>query len=509
MGSKDSLAEAYSNCMVKECLHSVVPWRGSSRKAPLSIWLTEPLTAAEAGRRQDVLRRACDKLIVVSSANRPRTIEAFARFVRPLLRVRSHTVRPADLLPFLDGVSVEVAEMVRGRAKHFACPPSQIEAFPERRLVALQTRWARQSLGSTGAQVRWIEAAAFVECTYGADTLVLALHALGLVKLRGEGLDCSDLSVDRLCSVLPLTLCVPERDPSPVAKRCATFVVQLPKICMGAFFGKGGVGIRETEHQFLEYIAKSALLAPTALKLQVCRPQKDDSLREFCPGRIKLQLLWSVGSWQLEFLRRRETSRRAVACAKELAAKLKAHVTELYLERLEHNAERRQQRTVALEEVGRRFHEMRRMQQTKRQEDGGALRALDLPPAGIRCKMTAGRGKLAQRRRADEKEKRKRMLRANAVLESGLPAGRSRRQVRSDARRMLRQAKSCCDKEVVNEVFEHVHACSGAGCRERQHWQDQDRRVARRAQRNNSLGHARGERHSRLLRISGETSEAW
>jgi len=472
-------------------------------------WLTEKLSAAELGCRQAVLRNVCDRLLKLSTDQRPRTLKAFSSFARHSLKVRAYTVRPTDLLPYLDGVSAEAAEMLQSRARYPPCSPKMLEPLPEGQAAAVRARWDRTSLrgASAGAQRCWIESAALVERTYAAEPVVAALCSLGILTQGTTSLDCKSLSDEHCCEYFSDVLGIPSRPWSESGDRThTTRTVQLPGICAGMFIGKGGIGIETMRATLMQQAGKCHLL-PLSLKLKVS--QRPSELPVWSPRWVELELSWPQDTQQQQQQQQQrilkpEASQRAKACTDKLVASLRAHVAQLYVQQLAQNAQRREQRALAFGEVGREFHDARLLQRASKQQarDGGAVRGLELPPCDISGKMTAGKGQLAHRRRAAQREKRQRMLRAWAVLELGCGV----RHMRGDARRLLRHVTVCRDENAADEALRHIQSCCNAW-RPGLQWSDGRRSVPRRGQRS-SCGRGRGERAALMLKV-GATGEAW
>lgn len=469
---------------------------------PSCDWLASASSEMERGCREAALRSACDRLLAVSAENRPRTLTALARFLRHALRVRAYVVSPSGLLPYLSGVSDEAAQILALRSKSPPCKLDMLQQCPEDRGAVLHVRWGRSGVQKDSAmnQVRWIEAAAYLERAYAAADVAGALCSLGLLTQSGALLEWVGMSPQRCADRLPALRIVLPRQPwsagssgataKATAKRmqCARRV-PLPSLCCGAFIGSGGAKVRATHAALLLQAFKRGRFGPLSLQLQVSRQQ----VRNFGPVHIDLKLT-RVSCLQAT---QQQSLLELEACADELAASLKAHIVQLFTERLAQNALRREQRVLALEDAGRKYHEDRAAKRAVRQARGsGAARALELPSAEISAQMPAGvgRGKPAHRRRAAQREKRQRLLCALVALEQG--------QVRGDARRLQRHAALCRDDDVACQAIQQLEARCTAGCRARQQLRQRPV-VPRRAQRC-KLGGGRGERAALMLRVGLE-----
>jgi len=496
-GCVDSLVEACAGPAIREVQESTrrAANQGFSRLR-VCKWLTEKVSMAELGCRQAVLRNVCDRLLKVSADQRPRTLKAFSHFARHALKVRAYTVRPTDLLPYLDGVSVKAADTLQSRSRYPPCFPEMLEPFPERQAAAVKASWDRISLrdASVGVQMRWIESAAIVERAYAAEPVVAALCSLGILTQSSTSLDCESLLDEHYSEYFSASQCIPSRPWSEVVCRTSR-TVQLPGICAGTFVGKGGVGVKTMQARLMQQAGKCRLL-PLSLKLKASK--RPSVLPAWSPGWVELELSWPQDNLE------GEASQRAKACTDKLAASLRAHVAQLYVQQLAQNAQRREQRALVFGEAGRKFHHARLLQRASKQQarDGGAVRGLELPPYDISGKMTVGRGQLAQRRRAAQREKRQRMLRAWAVLEFG----RGGRHVRGDARRLLKHVAVCRDEKAADEALRHVESCCNVGRPGLQRPEGR-RSVPRRGQRS-TCGRGRGERVALMLKV-GATGEAW
>jgi len=349
--------------------------------------------------------------------------------------------------------------------------------------------------------VRWIQSQAFVERIYTAENVASVLCALGLLAKRETSLDWSGLTLERVLECWPVAVCLPDRSwfecTAPMRRKTSNQIlrtVHLPSGCVGRFIGKAGSGIKTVESEMQKQTAKHQRLADISVRLQWVRASTS----------LRLELTWQECQ---NAMYTREVMRCASACADALASNLQAFASRFYLDLLEQHAQRREQRALASEEFGRKFHEERlaRRAMQKSAKDRSFTRGVELPAGDISRRMTAGRGQLAQRRRAMKCEKRQRMLSAWAALEAGIPR-QGCRQVRSDAKRLLRHASRCLDEEMAEDALTHIQASCHKGRPERQPAQSQ-RTSPRRAQRL-TFGRGRGERSAKLL-AAGSTGGAF
>lgn len=440
---------------------------------PSCAWLDEAgLSSAELARRRLVLRCVCKRILLTPPHQRPRSLSAFANFTRAARRIRTYTVRPAELLRNLDDVPEEVRLYISSQPRPDIYPECMLE-MPDSTIIGrVCLRWNRLrkhgSLRVSGfaEQVRWIQSNAFVQRECSAALVAEALQDLRLFTC-GKGDSSKDHCSQAMMSevacdkALPLPESIPEAPWSIHHPKLHSVVrrVRLPAGCAGIFFGHGGAGLKSLVSQLQSHAQSTDVLLPLIVSLKVQLSSGRGSA-----GIVELKVVW----------KRWEQKAAAVKGATDvfnmtntLAQMLTQHIGEIHQQNFTRFASHRERRAVKSQEWGRAYHEEQRMNRLKRHlcTCESAVRGLQLPPAGISRQFGAPRPNrkevAQQRRRASLKQKRQRLLYACAELGLWVPAC-SRNPghlgaVQTASSHYCRPAP--CGTGATHRLVQHLHSC--------------------------------------------------
>lgn len=439
-------------------------------------------SCAEMARRLLVIRRVCERLSSVSPAQRPRSMPAFANFTRSSRRVRTYTVNPQNLLPYLECLPQATRDIVMSQPVPGLIPQHLLES-PSQETIRKTTRgWNRLleegwvDRNGAGEHARWIQANASNLCEYSAEELYRALCQLGrspfnehddwcCFHTRLSGVLCTGLAESSAHKSLG---CIPEKSWNNyhAHKHCVVRKVPMPFGCSGTFFGVGGTNFKAFVSQLQQNASKVCVLQPPQVLLNV---------KHFgCPksaGTLTVTFIWN--RWELKQVAAGAAA-KVDAFIAETMHSIVLHISEIRSQRIEAGAVRRERRAEAAFKAGEEYHEQRlRDRETKRhRRNDSALRGLELPAAGLSASfgvLRPSRKEVGQqRRRAFMKEKRRQLLAAclelhpSAAQDDRTKQMRVAKPSRSGAGRRLARHLHACRGVVAEQAFETLLAASRA-----------------------------------------------
>eukprot|EP00746_Dinoflagellata_sp_MGD_P163497 gnl/MRDRNA2_/MRDRNA2_91568_c0_seq1.p1 gnl/MRDRNA2_/MRDRNA2_91568_c0~~gnl/MRDRNA2_/MRDRNA2_91568_c0_seq1.p1 ORF type:complete len:536 (+),score=83.51 gnl/MRDRNA2_/MRDRNA2_91568_c0_seq1:134-1741(+) len=377
-------------------------------------WLSECHAPAERSRRVSALHHICERLLRLQPQNRPRSLAALGRWLRTGVSVKSYTIHPVALAQALEAPQM-VQELLKG--VQGGCPANLLESLdtlPEGFLCRIRERWishvSRNAFkGSRGAS-DWIASQAHVDKVYELEEVVSVLDELDLIQYANHGaIDCSHATPETCASRLPVIAGCSSSAWKLLHHGLTSAVrhVNLPPQITAMIIGRKGVAIQQLQ---------------VDLEARIRNLQKVDqnSHHVSCPsvqlkideGILVLTLKWAH-PWHRDCKEPQHVKETADAMKNAVAH----HCNELYHVRCNKLWMRRQQGREHFQKRGQLYHAMRRSQCEEARKLFAVEKALTLPPPGYSDARASGhKDRMRHRHRTAQREKRRNLLRARALL---------------------------------------------------------------------------------------------